>query len=50
MKIIEIKETHNGYIVLLDRSPYVFKSTEILVMLEFVGKFVNERKVEVKER
>ncbi len=50
MKEFKIKEANNGFQVYVDHCPYVFKSTEILVMLEFIGNIINGRKVEVKER
>ncbi len=55
MKKIEIKETNNGQIVqvsgyIKSQGQYVFKSTELLTMLEFIGELVVGRKVEVREK
>lgn len=48
---IELKECLNGYAVWINgQDPYVFKSTEILQMLEFIGNIVYGKKVQVKER
>ncbi len=55
IKALEIVETKNGYTV--DASGYikvggryVFKATELLQMLEFIGELVVGRKVEVREK
>jgi hypothetical protein len=55
MKKIEIKETKNGQLVQVSgfikaEGQYVFKATELLQMLEFVGELVVGRKVEVREK
>lgn len=50
MKHVIIKETNNGFLVNVHTTQYVFKSTEILGMLEFIGNIINGRKVEVKEK
>ncbi len=55
MKTIEIEETKNGYTVdvsgfIKSGGRYVFKATEHLAMLEFVGELINSRKVVVTEK
>ncbi len=55
MKKIEIKEAMNGWKLEVAgfnkvNGPYVFKSTDILLMLEFVGENINGRKVDVIEK
>lgn len=52
---ITIDTTNNGYLVeikssLKNNGRYVFKSTETLLVLEFVGSILNDKKVAVKER
>ncbi len=54
-KGIEIIETKNGYTVDVSGyikvgGRYVFKSTEQLAMIEFIGELVNGRKIAVTER
>lgn len=52
-KEINVKEVENGYQVSVKDSTrngvYVFKSSEIFVMLETVGKWINGKPVKVKE-
>ncbi len=55
MKTIKIKETKNGELVdvsgfIKAEGQYVFKATELLTMLEFVGELLVGRKVEVREK
>ena len=50
MKKVTIEEVNNGFQVALDGAPYVYKSTEIVEMLERIGKFVLGKKVKVEER
>ncbi len=55
MKKIELAETKNGYTVDVSGyikvgGRYVFKATEQIAMLEFIGELVNGRKVAVTER
>ncbi len=52
---ISIETTNNGYLVTIDQSlnkdgRHVFRSVDIMPMLEFVGTIINDKKVEVKER
>ncbi len=53
---VEIKSVKNGYVVTtaditgLGNSEYIFRSVDILPMLEFVGTLINDRKVKVVER
>lgn len=52
-KEINIKEVENGYQVAVKDTTrngvYVFKSGEIFLMLETVGKWINGKPVKVKE-
>jgi hypothetical protein len=55
MKKIVIEEKKNGWSVKAEgfiriNGEYVFKATEILGMLEFVGEHINERKIKIEER
>lgn len=55
MKTISIKETKNGQLLQVSgfikaEGQYVFKATEVMAMLEFIGELVVGRKVEVKEK
>lgn len=55
MKKIDIEETKNGYTVdvsgfIKSGGRYVFKSTDYLTMVEFVGELVTGRKVSVIEK
>ncbi len=55
MKSIKIKETKNGQLIEIGgfikaEGQYVFKATELLQMLEFVGELLVGRKVEVREK
>ncbi len=55
MKTIRIEETKNGQLIRVNgfikaEGPYVFKATELLQMLEFIGELVVGRKVEVREK
>ncbi len=53
---IEIRSTANGYVVKTDESyidgfkEYVYRSIDVLSMLEFIGYVINDRKVIVKEK
>lgn len=49
MKTVEITETNNGFVVVLDNKTYVFRSIDALEMLAFVGKHFYGKKVDVKE-
>ncbi len=55
MKTIKIEETKNGFTVdvtgyIKVGGRYVFRATDILPMLEFIGEHINGRKVEVTEK
>lgn len=55
MKEIKIKETNNGQIVKVEgfikaKGEYVYKATELLSMLEFLGELILGRKIEVREK
>lgn len=55
MKSIVVKATNNGWLVIVngfmkDNGPYVFKSTEVLAMMEFIGEHCAEAKVRVERR
>ena len=50
---IETKSTQNGYIVMVEgtikhNGEFVFKNTEELQMLEFIGEVMLDRKMSVK--
>lgn len=52
---VKILETNNGYIITLEnfgkaKGHYVFKATEILTMLEFVGEQIHGSKVKVERQ
>jgi hypothetical protein len=53
---IEIKDTHNGWIVTYDKedqygeNQYVYKSTEDLIMLEEITKRFLKRQVKIEEK
>lgn len=54
MKIL-IEDTQNGYIIKIAdgikrNGVYIWRSIDVLKMLEFVGEVVLDRKVEVTER
>ena len=54
-KSIEIEETKNGYTVDVSGyikvgGRYVYKSTEQLSLIEFIGELINGRKVSVTEK
>lgn len=55
MKSIIVKATNNGWLVIVNgfmkaNGPYVYKSTEVLTMLEFLGELTAESKVKVDRR
>lgn len=55
MKRVIIESTNNGWLVsvngfMKDNGPYVFKSTEVLIMMEFIGEHCAEAKVRVERR
>ncbi len=55
MKTIKIEETKNGYTVDVSGyikvgGRYVFKATEQLAMIEFIGELLNGRKITAVER
>lgn len=55
MKTIKIEETKNGYTVDVSGyikvgGRYVFKSTEQITLLEFIGELINGRKIGVIEK
>jgi len=52
---LSVKDTNNGFIVEVEDSLrkaglYIFKNTEIIAMLEFIGNIINDKKVKVEER
>lgn len=52
METIKIQTKNNGYVVQFDydaHKEYVYKSTEVMEMLEFVGRHIFGRKVKVVE-
>ncbi len=55
MKNIIIKEANNGQLVKVDgfikaKGEYVYKATELLQLVEFIGELLIGRKVEVREK
>ncbi len=55
MKKATIRETKNGWIVETEgfiriNGEYVYNSTAILEMLEFLGEHINDRKVAIQEK
>ena len=55
MKKIEIVEQKNGYLVTVHGcirvdGPYVYKATELLQMLAFIGDLIIDAKVTVERR
>lgn len=55
MTTLSVTKKQNGYVVNIEGSiktngEYVFKATEILPMLEFVGLNILDKKVRVEER
>ncbi len=49
-KEIKIQEVSNGYYVTVDQREYVFRAVDILQMLEFVGRELYGKKVQVIEK
>lgn len=52
---ISTETTNNGYLIIIEGSlknngRYIYRSIDILEMLEFIGGILNDKKVLVKER
>jgi len=48
MKRIKVEEKHNGYVVTINDMEYVFKNTEEILLIEFIGEKIMDAKIQAE--